>query len=79
MGYMCLIVVLVALCCGCSASQVSAESKLLTVSAQTCEQIARQNGRDDIAAACHLAESAGPILESALALQTCQTDKDGGR
>lgn len=53
--------------CRCSASQTAAEMRVLTITAQACEQIARDNGRDDIAAACHLTESVAPVLSAALA------------
>jgi hypothetical protein len=52
--------------CRCSASQVSTEARVLTITAQACEQIARDNGRDDIATVCHLTESVAPVLSAAL-------------
>ena len=65
----------IAILTGCSAAQ---NARLLSMSADECVRIAKANGRDDIALACNIAESAVPVVSAALADTTCTIPVDGG-
>lgn len=70
------IVAVLASIVACSAAQ---NARLLSMTASECEKIARANGRDDIALACGIAESAVPVVAAALADTTCTLPDAGGQ
>ena len=63
---------LLALALACSAAQQQLEQRLLTMTADECVRIAQANGRGDIALACGIAESAVPIVASAIVPASCE-------